>query len=95
MIGLPLRETRQRCDQQTFHASDDQSRCVIDQLVGLVDPNSLAAALEPVVEDDGGGLAAFADAGAVTDHEATPKAYDVRRIFTRGADDIEGGIHRP
>ena len=91
-----LREARQRRDQQALHAERRPVALrVLDQLVGLADPHCLAAALKPVVEDDRGGLAAFANAGAVADHEAAPEAHGVRRIITRGGDDIEGGVNRP
>ena len=54
--------------------------------------------LEAVVEDDGGDLATFAAAGAVTQHPAAPKAHRRRRRFTaiRRAGIILGagiGIH--
>ena len=43
---------------------------VLDELVGLGEPEDLAAALEPVVEDDGGDLAALPYSGAVAEHPA-------------------------
>ena len=46
---------------------------VFQQLVGLRQPQRPRAALEPVVEDDGGDLAALAAAGAVAEHPAAPE----------------------
>lgn len=43
---------------------------VLDQLVGLRQPDGLAAALKPVVHDDAGDLAALAAAGAIPEEEA-------------------------
>src|SRR3546814_1514319 len=48
---------------------------VLDQLVGLGDPERPAPALEPVVEDDAGDLAALAGAGAVPQEPAAPEAH--------------------
>src|SRR6202035_6133781 len=59
---------------------------VYDQLVGLRDPQRALAALEPVVEDDAGGLAALAGTGAVTEKPAAPEADRVRGIDGRGRD---------
>ena len=53
---------------------------VLDQLVGFGDPERAAAALEPVVENDGGDLAALAGAGAVAEEPAAPEAHRVRRV---------------
>ena len=50
---------------------------ILDQLVGFRDPQRAAAALEPVVEDDRGDLAALAGAGAVAEKPAAPEAHRV------------------
>src|SRR3546814_8385736 len=50
---------------------------VLDQLVGLGDPERPAAALEPVVEDDAGDLAALARPGAVAQEPTAPEAQGV------------------
>ncbi len=68
---------------------------VLEQLVGLRDPDRLAPALQPVVEDDAGRLATLAGAGAVAQHEASAKADGVRRIVAGGGDEIEGLVHGP
>ena len=46
---------------------------VLDQLVGFGDPDSAAAALEPVVENDRRDLAALAGAGAVAEDQPRRK----------------------
>ncbi len=74
--------------------SADQSRWV-EQLVGLGDPDCLAAVLEPVIEDDAGRLAALAGAGPIAEHEATAEADRVRGIVRRGGDEIAGLVHGP
>ena len=43
---------------------------VLDELVGLREPKRPPPAAQPVVEDDGGDLAALARAGAVAEHPA-------------------------
>ena len=48
---------------------------VLDQLVGLRQPEGAPAAAQPVVEHDGGDLAALARAGAVAQHPAAPEAH--------------------
>src|ERR1700730_8881097 len=53
---------------------------VLDQLVGFRDPERAAAALEPVVEDDAGDLAALAGAGAVAEEPAAPEGDRGRRL---------------
>ncbi len=94
--GRALRETRQRRDQQALHAEGRPVPLrVLEQLVRLGDPDGLAPALEPVVEDDAGRLAALAGAGAVAEHEAAAEADGVRRIVGRGADEIAGLVHGP
>ena len=56
-----LAEARQRRDQQPLHAERRPVALgVLDQLVGLADPDRAAAALEPVVEQDAGDLTALA-----------------------------------
>ena len=43
--------------------------CILEQRFGLRDPDVLAATAQPLVENDGGDLAAFAGPGAVTEEE--------------------------
>ena len=63
---------------------------VLDQLIGLGDPHRAAPALEPVVEQDAGDLAALA--GAI-EERATAEA--ILGVVGRGRDDIERVIDRP
>src|SRR3546814_16627528 len=58
---------------------------VLDQLVGLGDPERPAAALEPVVEDDAGDLAALAPPGAVAQEPNAPAAQGVPGSMGRPA----------
>src|SRR5438105_3751564 len=53
---------------------------ILDQLVGFGDPDGAAAALEPVVENDGRDLAPLAGAGAVAEKPAAPETHGVLRI---------------
>ena len=50
---------------------------VLDQLVGLGDPDGLAASAQPVVENDACGLPALAAAGAVAEEEALAELHGV------------------
>src|ERR1700733_1070895 len=68
---------------------------VLDQLVGLRHPDGAAAALEPVVEQDASDLAAFAGAGAVTQHEAAPETDGALCAVGGARDRIEGLVHVP
>ena len=52
---------------------------VLDQLVALGQPQGAFAPAQPVVEDDAGGLAALAAAGAVAEHPAPAEAYRRRQ----------------
>ena len=93
---LALRKARQRRDKQAFHAEGRPvALSVFQQLVGFGDPDGLAAAVHPVVEDDPGRLAALARAGAVAEHKASTEADGVRGIVGRGRDEIEGFVERP
>ena len=65
---------------------------VLDQLVGLRDPDRAAPSLEPVVEDDASDLAALAGAGAVAEEPAAPEADRVRRIGGRRRDEVVGVV---
>ena len=68
---------------------------VLDQLVGFRHPDRAAAALQPVVEQDAGDLAALAGAGAVAEKPAAAEADGVLSVVGRGRDDVEGLVHRP
>ena len=48
---------------------------VLQQLVGLREPERPLASPEPLVEDDGGDLPSLAAAGAVAQHPAAPEAH--------------------
>ena len=64
---------------------------VFKQLVGGGQPQRPAAAAQPVVEDDGGDLAALAAAGAIAQHPAAPETHRGRQRFAV-ADGISGGF---
>ena len=95
-IGVPWRKRDERRDEQALLAERGPVALrILDQLVGLADPDGAAAALEPVVEHDAGDLAALAGAGAVAQEPAAAEADGVLGIVGRGGDDIEGRIDRP
>jgi hypothetical protein len=76
--------------------SADQSRWASS--ISLSDfeiPHRAAAALQPVVEEDTGDLAALAGAGTVAQHPAAPEAHGVLGIVGRGGDNVEGLVHDP
>ena len=52
---------------------------VLEQLVGLAEPERPLPSPEQLVEDDGGDLPALAAAGAVAQHPAAPEAHRVRQ----------------
>ena len=60
---------------------------VFEQLVGGGQPQRPAAAAQPVVEDNGGDLAALAAAGAVAQHPAAPETHRRGQGFA-----VAGGI---
>ena len=72
----PLAELAQ-WDDVGFAAADrgPVAARVLEQLVGGGQPQRPAAAAQPVVEDDGGDLAALAAAGAVSQHPAAPETH--------------------
>ena len=91
-----LREAGERRDEQALLAERRPVALgVLDQLVGLRDPDGAAAALEPVVEQDAGDLAALAGAGAVAQQPAAAEANGVLGVVGRGRDDVEGLVHGP
>ena len=53
---------------------------VLDQFVGLRDPDGAFAALEPVVENDRGDLAALSSARAVAKEPTAPETHGIRGI---------------
>ena len=90
-----LAEARQRDDVGAVAADcRPVALGVFDQLVGFGDPQSAAAAFEPVVENDRGDLAALAGAGAVAEKPAAPEAYSVLGIVRRGRNEIVGLVDR-
>jgi hypothetical protein len=75
----PLREARQRRDQQPLLPSADQSRCASSSSLSLFEIQSaLRRPWQPVVEQDPGRLAALARAGAIAEEEAAAEADGVR-----------------
>src|SRR5579864_2866496 len=95
-IRRALAEAGERRDEQSFHAERGPvALSVLDQLIGLADPDSAAPALEPVVEQDARDLAALAGSGAVAEKPSASKADGVLCIVTRGANKVAGFINRP
>ena len=91
-----LAEAGERRDEQPLHAERRPVALrILDQLVGLADPDRAAPALEPVVEQDAGDLAALAGAGAVAEKPSASKADSVLCVVARGGDEVEGFIDRP
>ena len=68
---------------------------VLDQLVGFGDPDRAAAALEPVVEQDAGDLAALAGAGAIAEEPAAAETDRGLGVIRRGRDDVESLVDGP
>ncbi|CAB4910383.1 unannotated protein [freshwater metagenome] len=62
---------------------------ILQQRLGLGDPDVLATAAEPLVEDDRGDLAAFAGAGAVGEEEAG--SVGLARVVRRQGQALFGG----
>ena len=92
----PLSEARQRLDQQRLLAQRRPVAAgILDQCFGLGNPQRLAPALEPVVEDDAGHLAALAAAGAVAQEPAAPEAHGIGGAVECSGNDIERGVDRP
>ena len=89
-----LAEARQRHDVGAVAADcGPVALGVLDQFVGFGDPQSAAAAFEPVVENDGGDLAALAGAGAVAEKPAAPEAYSAFGAFRGGRNNIVGLVY--
>ena len=63
---------------------------VLQQLVGLGEPERALPAAQPEVEDDGGDLASLAAAGAVAEHPAPAEAHRLRQGLAVAGD--EGGV---
>ena len=84
----PLAELAQRNDVG-FAAADrgPVAARVLEQLVGGGEPQRPAAAAQPVVEDDGGDLAALAATGAIAQHPAAPQTHRRGQGFA-----VAGGI---
>ncbi len=81
----PLTEARQRRHQQPLLPERGPIALgVLDQLVGFRHPDRAAAALQPVVEQDAGDLAALTGAGAVAEKPAAAEADGVFSIVGRG-----------
>ena len=94
-----LGEARQRRDQQPLLAERRPVALgILDQLVGFRDPDGAAAALEPVVEQDAGDLAALARAGAIAEHPAAPETDRARRQPSGAAETVSkvaSTVHEP
>ena len=89
-------EARERRDQQPLLAERGPVALgVLDQLVGFGDPDRAPAALQPVVEQDPGDLAALAGAGAVAEKPASAEADGRLGVVGRCGNDVEGLIDDP
>ena len=64
---------------------------VLQQRIGLRQPERSLAAPQPLVEDDGGDLPALAAAGAVAQHPAAPEADRTGQRLV-GVDGLVGGV---
>jgi len=85
-----LAEPRQRRDQQALLSERRPVALgILDQLVGFRHPQGAASALEPVVEQDAGDLAALAGASAIAEKPAAAEADGIFGIIGGGRDDIE------
>ena len=88
-----LAEARQRYDVGAVAADRGPVALgVLDQFVGFGDPDRAAAALEPVVENDRGDLAALAGAGAVAEEPAAAETHGIRGIGRCGRDEVVGFV---
>ena len=103
-IGVPfgkrdvatLGEARERRHQQPFLAKcRPVALRILEKFVALRDPERLAAALAPVVEQDPGRLAAFARASTVAEEEAATEADSFCSFVGRGRDHGAGFIDGP
>ena len=95
-IGVPWRKRDSGVTSSRSMPSADQSRCASSiSLSDLLDPDRAAAALEPVVEQDAGDLAALAGAGAVAQKPAAAEADGVLGIVARGGDDVKSLVDCP
>ena len=84
---MPCRKRRERHDEQLLLAERRPVALgVLEQRVGLGDPERAAPALQPVVEDDAGDLPALAGAGAVAEEPAAAEADGVWVTFGSGGD---------
>ena len=91
-----LPEARKRRDEQPLHAERRPIALrILDQLVGLADPDRATATLQPVVEQDAGDLPSLARAGAVAQEPAAAKANGILRIVARCRHDVKSRIDRP
>ncbi len=94
--GAALGEARQRRDQQPLLAEGRPVAAgILDQGVGLRDPDGPAAALQPVVEQDAGDLAALAGAGTVTEHEAAAEPHGTLGFLGDRLQPVEGVVGAP
>ena len=89
----PLAEVAQGDDValQPAERTSNRGACVLQQLVGLRQPEGALPAAQPVVQHDGGDLASLAAAGAVAQHPAPAEAHRVGQGLAVGRD--EGGVN--
>jgi hypothetical protein len=91
-----LPEPRERRDQQPLLTQRRPIALgVLNQLVGFGDPHRAPAALQPVVEEDPGDLAALAGTGAIAEKPTSAEADGRVRVVGRCGNDVESLIDDP
>jgi hypothetical protein len=91
-----LAKTSKRYDEQTLLPERRPVALgVLDELVGFRDPDGATAALEPVVKQDAGDLAAFTGARAITQEPAASEADGIFSVIRRRRHHIEGVVDGP
>src|SRR5215813_11105151 len=91
-----LAKPRQRRDQQALLSERRPVALgVLNQLVGFRHPQGASAALEPVVEQDAGDLAALAGAGAVAEKPAAAEADGILSLIRGSGNNIERIVDAP
>ena len=96
VIGLPCRKRLCGHDEQLLLSQGGPVALgVLDQLVGFRYPDRAAAALQPIVEEDAGRLAALPCPGSVAEKPAPPEADGVRMVVACGGDGVEAFIDGP
>ena len=91
-----LAKARKRRNQQSLHAKRRPVALrILDQLIGLADPDRASATLQPVVEQDPRDLPSLARAGAIAQEPAATKTNGILSVVARGRHDVKSRIDRP